>query len=116
MSVRAKFYVQEVTKQPGVGGRVKLAAASRGARNAQWASATPSGELVMQINNKPALDFFEGLIDGAAAGVYPEVFITIEAATDGYPGDGHAFELADVPEGHYVHGKCAACGSVEEAH
>lgn len=117
MGVRAKFYVTEVTKTASKGGKVKLSAAARGARNAEWASATPSGSMELQINNPPAFGFFERLLDSAqATGRYPEVFIDITPATDGWPGDGHAFELAEVPDGHYVHGKCAQCGEPEEAH
>lgn len=109
--VKSKFYVSEVAEQPGVpGGRVTLQACSRGARNAEWASATPSGTMTMQINNQPAFDYFVGLKNAAKTGYQPEVFITVETASDGFPGDGHLFEEADVPENHYGAGKCAACG------
>jgi hypothetical protein len=109
--VRAKFYVGEVAEQPGVpGGRVTLQACSRGARNAEWASATPSGTMTMQINNQPAFDYFVSLKNAAKSGYQPEVFITIETASDGWPGDGHEFVEADVPDNHYGFGKCAACG------
>lgn len=121
MTVRGKFYVAEVTKTPGGGGKVKLGAASRGARNAQWASASPSGEIWLQINNAPALKFFEEILDGARTNehgspYYPEVFVDFTPCYDGYPGDGHAFELAEVPEGHYAHGKCVQCGETEDKH
>jgi hypothetical protein len=115
MSVRAKFYVAEVAQTPGApGGRVKLQACSRGARNAQWASATPGGSMEMFINNQPAFDYFAGLVGAAKSGYQPEVFITIETASDGFPGDGHAYEEADVPSNHYGANKCAACGFPKE--
>ncbi len=115
MSVRAKFYVASITQRPGVGGgEVTLAATARGARNAMWASATPSGSMTMTINNPAAFDFFAGLVAASRGGSQPEVFIDITPATDGQVGDGHAFEVADVPETHYAHGNCAACGMPKE--
>lgn len=67
MSVRAKFYVAEITKRP-VGrmggyaspapvGEVTLRAAG-GPGNEEWASATPAGEMKMTIRTE-ALDWFE---------------------------------------------------------
>jgi hypothetical protein len=110
--VLAKFYIAEVTKFPGGGGRVKLSAASRGARNAEWASATPAGSMELTINNEPALDFYAVLVERARASgsaIPPEVMIQMVPADDGLPGDGHDFEPIDLP-GHYNHGRCAACG------
>lgn len=121
MTVRGKFFVAEVRKRPGKGGVVQLSAASRGARNATWASASPSGTIELTINNPDAFAFFEQILDGAGVDKhgyshYPEVFVDFTPCYDGYPGDGHDFELADVPEGHYCHGKCAACGQPEGDH
>jgi hypothetical protein len=119
MSIRAKFYVAECTMTPGNGGggKVKLSAVSRGSRNADWASATPSGTIEMFVNNPKAFDWFVGVLKGAeGTGIYPEVFIDFNVSTDGLLGDGHAFVAAELPENHYLHGKCAECGSVEEAH
>lgn len=58
MTVRAKFYVEEVARTT-YGGRVKLRAVSRGEDNKKWASATPSGELSMTIRNELAVEFFD---------------------------------------------------------
>lgn len=63
MGVRAKFYVTEVC-QTTYGGQVKLAPVTRGGENAEWASATPSGQIQMTIRNEVALDFFGGKTGG----------------------------------------------------
>jgi hypothetical protein len=113
MGVRAKFHIQSIELRPGVGagGEVKLQAVSRGDRNAEWASATPSGSMTMLIQNEPALAFFTDMLAvSRTTGKYPEVFIDITPSSDGYPGDGHAFVESTVSEGHYLHGKCAECG------
>lgn len=122
MGVIAKFYIDRLVLQPGVGGgQVVLKAAARGARNAQWAAASPSGELTMQINNPEAFDWFRDLLersrptDPGQATIVPEVFIRIDAANDGQAGDGHKFEASDVPENHYNAGKCAQCGFAADA-
>jgi hypothetical protein len=57
MTVRAKFYVQEIA-QTTWGGRVKLVAVARGSDNKEWASATPSGSIEMTILNDVALKQF----------------------------------------------------------
>jgi hypothetical protein len=57
MTVRAKFFVQEIA-QTTWGGRVKLQVVSRGNDNKEWASATPSGSIEMTIRNDLALDQF----------------------------------------------------------
>jgi hypothetical protein len=112
MSVVAKFFVAAVEEYPHQsGGKVTMRAASRGARNAQWASATPSGEFTMQINNQPAFDFFDNMVAATkTGGPPPEVMITIVKAHDGMAGDGHRYEPADPAlDGTYYGGKCAAC-------
>lgn len=58
MSVRAKFFVQEVAKTT-YGGRVRLQAVCRGEDNKVWAAATPSGSIEMAIRNESALAQFE---------------------------------------------------------
>ncbi len=110
MNVKAKFYVQSVTKSSAEGGQVTLGAAVRGARNTDWAAATPSGTITMHVNNPAAFDFFEALL--VRPGMYPEVDITFAASIDS-EGD-HAFEAS--PAGHYNAGRCAACGAMAEAH
>lgn len=63
--VVAHFYVSEVTKNAWDRGakKVTLQAVSRGDKNREWASATPSGTITMQIKNGPAADWFEECFD-----------------------------------------------------
>lgn len=68
MAVRAKFYVAEVTRyanqvragyaEPAPRGTVVMRAVSRGEENAEWASATPSGEFKMTVTG-PAWPWFD---------------------------------------------------------
>ncbi len=113
MTVRAKFYISELTQYPGAaGGKVKLGAATRGARNADWASATPSGTLELNINNPAAFDFFVDLLARSKdLGFAPEVDIIMSASGDMEP---HAFEPFERAN-HYVNGRCAACGGDQDA-
>lgn len=113
MRVRAKFYISEITMQPGQGGgRVKMGAVSRGTRNADWAAATPSGEISMFINNPKAFEQFLAMVEqNQKTGRAPEIYVDFAAAEDGWAGDGHKFVGDDsVPEGHYTFGKCQECG------
>lgn len=57
MSVRAKFYVAEITHTPS-GGRVKMHAVCRGEDNKMWSAATPTGTIEMGILNEAALNQF----------------------------------------------------------
>lgn len=117
MSVVAKFFVAAVENYPSQsGGKVTMRACSRGARNSDWASATPSGEFTMQINNQPAFDFFDEMVEATKdGGPPPEVMIHIAKAHDGLPGDGHAYEPADPSlDGTYYGGKCAACSFAKD--
>ncbi len=113
MSVRAKFYISEVTQYPGpAGGKVTLGAATRGARNADWASATPSGTIELNINNPAAFDFFVDLLARSKGlGFAPEVDVVLEASADTEPHAFQEFERAD----HYVNGRCVACGGDADA-
>lgn len=60
MSVRAKFYVQEITRRAYNPDAidVKLAAVCRGEDNKAWASATPNGSMTMSILNGAASEQF----------------------------------------------------------
>lgn len=58
MAVRAKFYVEAVTKRVW-GSEVVLRAVCRGEDNKEWSSATPSGVLTMSIRNDLAAEQFE---------------------------------------------------------
>jgi hypothetical protein len=60
-TVRAKFFVQEITRRahnPN-GVEVTLSAVSRGKDNTEWASYTPSGQIKMTILNEVASSQFE---------------------------------------------------------
>jgi hypothetical protein len=77
MSVRARFFVQQVTKQAADTGSVRLQAVSRGPENKEWAAYTPSGSLEMSLSRKagPALDWFEEHLGH-------EVFLDISEASE----------------------------------
>ena len=113
MSVRAKFFVQKVTRQAGnVGGEVVLSAATRGAGNADWASATPSGTITMQVNNPAAFAQFEKAITNEWPP--PEVYVDFEFLTPAMPEDGHPYVAS--PEGHYNAPNCSECARPKEEH
>lgn len=115
---RAKFYVSGVELQPGTQGvKVNLQAVSRGDRNASWSTATPSGSMQMTINNPPAAEWWENFMRASrATGRSPEVFIDIYPATDGWPGDGHAFRAGEGKEGTiYGPANCGECGCPKDA-
>lgn len=57
MSVRAKFFVQEVAHSTN-GGRVVLQAVCRGEDNKEWSRYTPSGSITMGVLNDAALAEF----------------------------------------------------------
>lgn len=117
-TTRAKFYVTGLTLLPGAnaGVKVSLSAVSRGDRNASWATATPSGMMEMTINNPGAVAWWDQFMRSARdTGKQPELFIDIYPSTDGWPGDGHAFRLADIAEGVYGHGSCGECGMAKDA-
>lgn len=61
MTVRAKFYVQSITRHaynPGAA-EIKLSAVTRGQDNKSWSSATPMGSLTMSVLNESATAQFE---------------------------------------------------------
>lgn len=62
MTVRAKFFVQEITRRAynADACEVKLSAVSRGKDNKEWAAATPIGNISMSIlNGSAAAQFLE---------------------------------------------------------
>lgn len=117
MGVRGKFFVSKCELTPhNSGGKVTMSAVARGDRNAEWAKASPAGSVELQIDNQEAFDWFFELLKASQTSDYkPEVFVDFNVATDGYPGDGHKFRLADVAEGHYLAGKCGECGVALDA-
>jgi hypothetical protein len=65
MSVEARFFVAEMTTysyNPD-NSKIVLRAVSRGEQNKSWASATPSGELTMQVGNPKAVAWFKEQMD-----------------------------------------------------
>lgn len=61
MTVRAKFYVSEVTRtayQPDAA-QIKMQAVTRGEDNKEWAKYTPVANLSMSILNPAAAEQFE---------------------------------------------------------
>lgn len=80
MAVRAKFYVQQVTKQatggnwapPAPAGSVVLQPVLRGEENKEWASATPSGRIEMTIRGE-ALPWFEERLGKDVAILFDDV-------------------------------------------
>lgn len=60
MTVAARFFVSEITQfayNPG-NAKVKLMPSTKGEVNKEWAAATPSGEMWMNIGNAAAADWF----------------------------------------------------------
>lgn len=60
-NVRARFYVESVTKSAynPEAREVTLSAAGRGETNKEWAKYTPSGKITMQVNNPSAAAWFD---------------------------------------------------------
>lgn len=115
---RAKFYLQGLELLPGQnsGVKVTMSAVSRGDRNADWASATPIGSITMTINNPVAAQAWEDFMQAARrTGKQPEMFVDLYPSEDGWPGDGHKFREAAIPEGVYGHGTCGECGNGKDA-
>jgi hypothetical protein len=76
--VKGKFFVASAEHATGTDpehmqGTVKCRAVCRGATNAQWSKATPSGELTMYISNPPAFRWFHNRIG-------KEISLTVEDA------------------------------------
>jgi len=110
MTVQAKFYVAEKTVVAGSTpntGSVTLRPVTRGAANAEWASATPSGELKMHVSNPKA---FEALELGV------EYLMTFERYEPLTPGDGHAFVDPGIPDQSWHSDKCVECGATADEH
>lgn len=60
MSVSARFYVTQITRNAFAPGNatVVLAPVSRGPENKTWAAATPSGKVELTIGNEKAAEWF----------------------------------------------------------
>jgi hypothetical protein len=105
MSVRAKFFCQNITRShpEAPAATITMGAVCRGAANAEWASATPSGSLQMTVRNDLATAQFE---------IGKEYYLTFEAA-EAKPesGDGHPYTPATTSWGMNCCGVCGAVGS-----
>jgi hypothetical protein len=113
MSVAARFYVAEITQSahgPKGAAAVKLQAVSRGDQNRQWAEATPSGTITMQINAAEAAAWFFGRLG-------EDVSVLFEAAPIAVPGDGHPYRASEAAPGtYYAAPKCGDCLGAKEDH
>lgn len=108
MSVKAKFYIKSISAYAVGNGSVALAPATRGAENASWAAATPSGSIEMTINNTSAWDWFRDNLGR-------EVYIDFTLAPDFTDPKSHEFVLFDQPD-HYNNGRCLHCSLGEDVH
>ncbi len=75
MTIKARMYVSQITKQATPGTRVQMHAVTRGPENKEWAQATPHGVIEMTINNEPAAKWFEDRVG-------KDVLVSFEAADD----------------------------------
>ena len=75
MAITARFYVSEVTKYAGRDdqGTVRLRPSYANGANKEWASATPTGEITMGVNNPEAFAEFD-----AARLASDDIHITFE--------------------------------------
>lgn len=99
--VRAKFYVQKITRAEGssTADQVVLGAVCRGVENALWSQYTPSGTISMGVLNEAATaQFIEG----------EEYEVTFTRVTRPKPGDGHAVVAVKTMHGNWV---CETCGA-----
>lgn len=109
MSVQAKFYVESVKLVAGgqeEQGSVTLKPVTRGAVNAEWSAATPSGEMTMWISNPAAFRWMRENL-----GV--ELRITFEV----FEPKPHPFKpSANAGTGNWGHDLCGECGGSEADH
>lgn len=78
MAVVARFFVHHITNYCyNDAAEVVLSPVVRGPENAAWASATPSGEIKMQVNNPAAADWFRQMMADKA-----DIAITYDAAAE----------------------------------
>jgi hypothetical protein len=77
MAISARFYISEITRFGNFnGGKVKLNPAYANGANKDWAQATPSGSIELNVNadKTTALDEFTRIMDAKQ-----DVAITFEA-------------------------------------
>lgn len=85
--VTARFYVAEVNRfagevqagyakpAPRIAVKLRVVSGNRAPENAQWASATPQGEVTMTVGNPEAAAWFDSMLGR-------DVAITFEARED----------------------------------
>lgn len=110
-TVVGKFYVTGVELTGPYGAKVRLSAVSRGARNASWSQATPSGTIELFVSNKAAVAQYLKALHHEGG---PEFLVTMTHAPTALPEDGHPFEAS--PKGHYTYPNCAECAGPEDRH
>lgn len=72
-SITCRFYVSEITLRKQVGNAtVVLTPAYANGANAEWAVATPSGKIELQVSNPAAIEVFEGWLRAG-----PDLHITM---------------------------------------
>lgn len=99
MTVKAKFYVDELVNPEGAtAAKVGLNAVCRGVENSLWAQATPCGSITMYVKNDPAFEQFE---------MGAEYEVTFRKVPKPMPGDGHPIIEAVNMHGGIV---CETCG------
>ena len=92
MTVQARFYVRTLTKnaylskqyadtyaKPVPAGEIFLSPVTRGGANAEWASATPSGEVKLTTHG-PAFEWFEARLGEEIAITFADIPAVVEEA------------------------------------
>lgn len=101
MAVSGKFYVQNV-ESTDYGTQVSLGAVCRGAHNREWAVATPSGNISMNIRNEVAAEQFL---------LHEEYEVVFRHVAKPAPGDGHALVIEYPPyDTEKKYPQCGFCG------
>lgn len=106
MPVQARFYVAKTTQHAynPTQSEVTLQAVTRGKVNAEWAAATPSGQITMFVNNPAAAAWFTGRLGKEVAITFddrPEVCPECEREIEHTPGVG-SYGPDAVPDGRGV--------------
>jgi hypothetical protein len=101
MGVSGKFYVQNL-EVSDYGTQVSMGAVCRGAHNKEWASATPAGNISMNIRNEVAAEQF---VQGEE---YEVIFRHVPKPA---PGDGHELVIDYPPyDTEQEYPQCGFCG------
>lgn len=79
MSVKAVFYVQEVTDTASGAGRVKMIPSAKGPY-AEYSQYTPTGSIEFTSLNPAATEFFRAMLSKARAGEGGDVSVVFDEA------------------------------------